>query len=356
MPQWQRYPKISESTQAFTPEAGDAASSNWVVTEKIHGANFSIAVSADGAITFASRGRQLAASDNFFGFRSQGLHVTLAECAQALRERLVAEGTMQDAAGIVVYGELFGGEYPHPDVPASVSSPGPIQRGCWYSPTLAYLAFDVAIALEAATEVAFINFDTAHVAATAAGLRFAAPLSRGSLAQCLGYNPRFTSTLPALLGLPALPGDPNLAEGIVVRSVHGPRRLVKIKIAEFSERQYQNEQWREVRAGKGGRGGKPGATTSWEDNEAMLRFEMLAAINAQRLAAVLSKTGTVDPANKAACRQLLDDVMADVEEALIDDGLLTQPGQLRSCHGELHQELERESRKVCAAHLRAQRP
>ena len=283
-----------------------------------------------------------------------------------MRESLIADGVVSDnSSGIIIYGELFGGEYPHPSVPACDGSTGPVQCGCWYSPSLQFMAFDVAIALEEAKDVAFLAFDIAHAAATAAGLSFAEPLSRGTLAQSLGYNPRFTSTLPARLGLPPLGDDPNLAEGIVVRPAREPndgsRRLVKIKIPEFSEKQYQNEGWRAARFGKGGSGGSGGSggaggagAHGWADATATLRFEMLAAVSEQRLASVLSKIGRVEAADRAACRQLLDAFIMDVEEALVEDGLLDAAGQLRVRHSDVHEELERESRKLCAASLRAQ--
>jgi len=41
-----------------------------------------------------------------------------------------------------VYGELYGGAYPHPSVFA-VPDLIPVQRGVWYSPQLSFLAFDL---------------------------------------------------------------------------------------------------------------------------------------------------------------------------------------------------------------------
>jgi len=219
------------------------------------------------------------------------------------------------------------------------------------------MAYDVAVAHEAEDGVRFLDYNVARERSLAAGLMYAAPLARGPLAQCLAHNPRFTSTLPAALRLPPLPDDPNLAEGIVVRPAreppphgHGGRALVKIKIGEFSERQYQNDGWRDTRSGRSSDGPKP-----WTEACTQLRYEGLAAVNEQRLQAVLSKTGRVDLTDRAACRAVLD-AFIDVEEALVDDGLLATAGMLSTLHAEVFSELEREARKLLAPCLRAQVP
>lgn len=45
---------------------------------------------------------------------------------------------------IFIYGELFGGEYPHPEV-NPVSGVQAIQTGVYYSPRIEYCAFDIAV-------------------------------------------------------------------------------------------------------------------------------------------------------------------------------------------------------------------
>ena len=79
---------------------------------------------------------------------------------------------------------------------------------------------------------------------------------------------------------------------------------------------------------------------------------MLAAITEQRLAAVTSKRGRVDVADKAACRALLDEFKADVVDALRDDGVLdaSAPG----LSAELGAELDDEARRLVATWLRGQ--
>ena len=100
---------------------------------------------------------------------------------------------------------------------------------------------------------------------------------------------------------------------------------------------------------------------SWVEAETLLRYEMLAAVNQQRLDSVLSKSARVDAADKAACRRLLHDFKVDVAEALAEDGLLkpatterNMPAlqQLAVRHAPLHAELEAASRTLITKFLR----
>jgi len=198
---------------------------------------------------------------------------------------------------VCVYGELLGGMYPHPRVPA-VPGLTPVQRGVWYSPALVFFAFDVAVGRRGAAEGrAFLDFAVARKLATAAGFAFAAPLCRGSLQECLEHPVRFSSTVPATLGLPPLSeaGCENLAEGVVVRAAceaapgggakGGARALFKRKIEEFSETQYQNGGWRDAKAGGAGGAGGAGSAGGGASDD-VLRFELLAAVTENPLAAV----------------------------------------------------------------------
>jgi Rnl2 family RNA ligase len=248
-------------------------STEWLCTEKAHGANFSAAVACDGQVHFAARSGLLAASDNFYGYKSQGLDAYLVPRVLALRTALVRDGFVTANDTLVVYGELCGGHYPHPAVPAVAGGVGPVQRGVWYSPALVFIAFDIAVVPVAADAAAgdgrladmalssshqrtrFLDFDVARAASIAADLRFTQPLRRGTLAHCLDLDVRFASTIPTTLGLPTLPAEhSNWAEGLVVRPVREPppdggRGLVKRKIPEFSEKQYSHNHWRGARHG-----------------------------------------------------------------------------------------------------------
>lgn len=321
-----KYDKIPLGTVG---RAAVGSSDEFVATEKIHGANFSVLVEAtSGCVSFGKRTAVLEPTDDFYSFRSAGLDRRLAAQATALLDSLRRRFPRLQA--FTVYGELFGGRYEHPAL-AEGAAPGPrlqpVQCGVWYSPNIEFMAFDLAISLQEEEERAeekeedqdgsaaarpgpnptprfYLDFDEARALAEEAGFLFVQPLVRGSLAACLEHGERFPSTIAARLGLPTL-ADANLAEGIVCRPVREPRRrgdgggrgLFKLKIAEFSERQYENTGWRASKAGGAGAGTGLAARD-------LARFEMLALVTPQRLDNVLSKTGRIDYADKEACRMV----------------------------------------------------
>ena len=103
----------------------------WVVTEKIHGANFSFAYE-NQKLRFAKRKEYLGWHDDFFGF--QEVVSRLEDRVLALFEQLSLDVR---ADRYILYGELFGGQYPHPAVPAH---PGvaAIQTGVYYAPDVRF--------------------------------------------------------------------------------------------------------------------------------------------------------------------------------------------------------------------------
>lgn len=354
-----KYEKMGEDSGSVGAVAGVApgCADAYVVTEKVHGANFCIIASFVDEeeverpglrridVRFAKRtavlGRAEDAED-FFSCRSSGLLRALQPRAQAALRLLAERSTRSEGAttaqrrpgslvAVHIYGELFGGAYPHPEV-APVPGMEPVQVGVWYAPDLRFMAFDLAVEEEepggsGVVQRYYLNFDTAREACESVGLLFAQPLAEGSLAECLDYPVEFVTTLPARLGLPPLPAgaEPNLAEGVVVRPRREPlqsrsggsggrgkeslRGLFKRKIPTFSESRYQHDDWKRGKAGGGGFG----LPVSEEE---LARMEITALVTEQRLANVLSKTGRVDPSDKVAMRQLLQDLKEDVREAL----------------------------------------
>ena len=66
---WEKYPKMPLSTQSWE-SLRDI--DEWIVTEKVHGANFSATVS-DTSCTFAKRSGPLPETEDFYSFRTAGL-------------------------------------------------------------------------------------------------------------------------------------------------------------------------------------------------------------------------------------------------------------------------------------------
>ncbi|MEV7585991.1 RNA ligase family protein [Streptomyces erythrochromogenes] len=225
---WSPYPKIPANTRL-----GEARGRTWVAHEKIHGANFAVVCDAAGA--HPAKRRELLGDgglDDFFGVGRiwPALAVAATRCARNLREATGAAPT----APVTLYGELAGGRYPHPDVPA-VPGAAAVQTGVWYAPDLIWLPFDATVTDQDGT--LWVGDRTLRAAAAPAGLLCVPLLAEGPLSRLQELPVLFPTRLPGLLALPALPD--NLAEGLVVKPAgesRGPARsMAKSKQPAFAE-------------------------------------------------------------------------------------------------------------------------
>lgn len=267
-------------------------------------------------------------------------------CARAVLAKCSQGDDM--VCAVHIYGELFGGKYPHPDV-APIPRLRPVQNGVWYCPNINFMAFDVCV--QRTTEVnspepvsppacssattptnssnhpgvpsstrQFLDFFAAAALCSDCGLEFVVPLQQGTLQECLAVSIEFSSTVHAQLGLPAL-ADNNLAEGVVVRAckerkARGQqlnRAMFKRKILAFSEKQYRNDDWRMGKQGGAGRqANAPGPTE-------LLKWELLALCTSARVQAVVSKIGRINTHAPAEMLALLKafkkDLLQDLQPA-----------------------------------------
>ncbi len=217
------YPKIP---QRFGD--GPLPGGSWVAEEKVHGAH--LALVSDGRTARAAGRRGLLDEDRleaFFG--ATRLWPVLATAAAAAAR----------AAGhdVILYGELAGGGYPHPQVPP-VEGIGPVQTGVWYSPDLVWMAFDGAIATSSGPRW-MSRAELAELVA-GVGLECVPLVGQGHRQKLRGLTVDFPTLVPGALGLPELPG--NRAEGYVLKpagswdtSERGPRPVLKVKHPDFAE-------------------------------------------------------------------------------------------------------------------------
>ena len=303
------YEKIAESLAAWLgdDEAAFRASKRveWIVTEKIHGANFCFVTDGE-RVRCAKRKAFLAEDEDFFGHRA-----LLERLGGAITGVFARARAADDRVTLAyVYGELFGGGYPHPDV-APVAGVMPVQTGVWYAPGIEFCAFDVAVLREGGR--VYLDQDVARQVCEDAGVRFARPLFRGSYEDAYAFPLGFETTIPAQLGLPSL-GASNRAEGVVLkpaRAIVVPRRegvirpAVKRKIAAFAEdeRFHQAEKWAEPR----GAGDASASALAW------LQQEASALVNENRLYAAVSKVGRAGPEDAVRLREVATLVREDLE-------------------------------------------
>jgi len=336
-PQHTSYEKIVERPEQWGLEdRGYRAlkKSPWVVTEKIHGANF--ALLSDGqAVRCAKRKALLAEGEDFFGHTAvlPRLVPAVLRLHARVRER------HPDAVRVALYGELFGGAYPHPDVPA-VPGVQAVQTGVYYLPRIEFCAFDLARE-DAQGERHYLDYDVLLTLCEEEGVLAAKPLFVGSYEEALEFPTGFESHVPGWFGLPPLPG--NLAEGVVLKprmdlwvpSGKGRvRPVLKHKIAWFAEdeRFHGATKWKSPPV--------QGAWLSGED----LRGMATAYANEARLASAVSKLGpppsVSSPQAEALLRLLVEDILEQLETDAGDSLRALSPESRAALEAHVRQEAE----------------
>lgn len=204
----------------------------WVVQEKVHGANTSFL--CDGSeVGFAKRTSVLSDDENFYDFQS--LLETYRPKVLSLFARI--RELYPDVISISVFGEMFGGRYAHDGVPA-VKGFTLIQKGVNYTPVHEFYGFDIYVFEGDGGQ--YLSVDEVNALFEAEGFFYARTLMRGTLAECLKYPNAFQSKISQWLGLPDI--DDNICEGVVIRPVmpqylrNGSRVLIKSKNARFAEK------------------------------------------------------------------------------------------------------------------------
>ena len=275
----------------------------WLLVEKIHGCNFALyALGEDSqCVRAARRGGFLDDRDVF-----HGANVILNQYTPALRALHRALGG--GAANVLsVHGELFGGLYPHDQVPQPPATAKarvkPVQKGVYYAPDHRFMAFDVA------WNGVFLPWHDAQRQCAQAGLPFTPLVQVGSLDTLLAFNvDAFETQVPAALGLPRMAdATKRVAEGVVLRparefaipTLNGPQRaLIKLKAKAF----------REVTGDV--------ASNKEEVSVAAATLDPTPYVNDARLRALLSKEEPRTFKHKGDVFALLHPLIADIDEEL----------------------------------------
>ncbi len=203
----------------------------WCVKEKIHGANFSFHMDKDGPITrikAASRNHFLKEDENFHNYR------------RILKERSISlinlysdiENSYDNIDSFIIYGELFGGHYPHKDI-ERIKNVSKIQNKVWYTPNTEFLMFDIKVNGEYLSDEKLNYLSHVH------SLYYLKSLFVGTMNECLVYSNEFQTTIPGMFGLPEI--ENNICEGVVLKPVEpkfildGKRVILKNKNQKFAE-------------------------------------------------------------------------------------------------------------------------
>ncbi|MDR3094405.1 MAG: RNA ligase, Rnl2 family [Bacteroidales bacterium] len=204
----------------------------YVVQEKVHGSNCCF-VTDGQTVQFAKRTSLVEPGEMFYNYE---------EMLDRYRDRVVRlfhliKGQYADAEGVLVYGEMFGGKYPHPDVKNDAKVMN-IQKGVFYSPVHEFYGFDLHV--NGLKWHKYLPADETNRFFEEGNFFYAKTLFQGTLNECLAYPNAFQSCIAGWLGLP--PVEDNICEGIVIRPVeptflrNGSRVLLKSKNAKFAEK------------------------------------------------------------------------------------------------------------------------
>ncbi|MCX8526171.1 2'-5' RNA ligase [Chryseobacterium formosus] len=278
----------------------------WVVTEKVHGANFSF-IYEKGTLKFAKRKDYLSWTDDFFGFQLvvNKLEDNILSLFEQLSNEIIGEK-------YIVYGELFGGKYPHPEV-NPINDLHAIQTGVYYAPTIEFCAFDIAVETNGSDSKYYLDYESSVNYFNQFGIFYAKPLLIGKFNEAMNFNIRINSTTPKEFGLPEL--NDNLIEGVVIKPFNQidntifQRPIVKLKNPEFDEEDkfHEAEKWSFI----------PNVSSKTEDLSFIVE-ELRNYVTQNRLQSAISKIGTLDANNQVRIseikKEFSEDVVTDFNE------------------------------------------
>ena len=153
----------------------------FVVQEKVHGSNCSFL--CDGQdIQFAKRTAVVGEGEDFYQWQ---------ELAERYRERIykvysIVQRLHPTIISVIVYGEMFGGAYPHKEV-KRIGAMSAIQKGVYYCPGHDFYGFDIYVYTP--EEAFYLDIDTTNQVFQKADIFYAETLSEGTLDECLFHLP-----------------------------------------------------------------------------------------------------------------------------------------------------------------------
>ena len=255
---------------------------DWLVTEKVHGANFSIHISVpEREMRFASRNQFV--DESFFNARK--MTDNLKTSFLALAENVFKEHP--DAKRIALFGELFGQG---------------LNKGVSYPAGRHFAMFDIVVETheseqlqkqltdEGKTEtdsfLRYLDYDDMVRHANLAGVPTVPELFRGPMAEALSFNPHVRSLVGERTDSEFVSPEENWAEGVAIRpnkaffDHYGHRVSIKNKSEKFKEKEKKT------------RARKPRSLETLERHPDLPDY-----ITEARLSNVLSKEGEIDTLN-----------------------------------------------------------
>lgn len=310
---FKRYSSIENASRAKTvnyiTETGNAGG-EWVLTLKIHGANYSLWCDSDDI----KRGKRsgFVDGDSFMGDINFDYDKNVRDMYAFIKENMTSMETL------TICGEIYGGMYIHPDVEKAKSATR-VQKEVQYRPDNDFIVFDIKV------DNIILDHDMVIDLCADFGFRHVPVMATGKFADLMKFPVKFPDPLHSYLGLPEI--EDNYAEGWVLKPVepkffgNGERIILKGKNSEFSEKN----------GGKAGKPPRPVYELSDEGNR--LKDELILYINENRLRSVISH-GEIEEITQKSFGRLLGLFSKDALEDFVKD------------HGEAFDALEKKDKTV----------
>jgi len=218
---FKRYCSIENHTfkdilEAISLSGFTAQHVKWVATEKVHGANFSFCYDGKEIRCFKRSGL---VKDEFFHGHAQvqkDLEPNIKKAYEMVRQ------LVSDVNVIHIFGELFGGGYPHPSL-KPLEGVKHVQKYIWYSQSVSFFAFDISTDTRG-----YLDFDVAEAIFKNCNFFYSLPLITGTFDEVMKFDVEtFETTIPGRLSLP--PINNNLAEGVVIKPIQN-RSFAKFRL------------------------------------------------------------------------------------------------------------------------------
>jgi len=199
--------------------------SQWIILEKIHGANFSIITNGDDIICCKRTGI-LKNDEIFFNYQKiiKKYKNDIIEIFQQIKINYC------DVKEIQIYGEIFGGKYFDKKIKMCV------QKEIQYHPDIEFMIYDIRINVN--EKNMYLNYNDLIEIVCKTNLKFIPILFQGTFEDTLNYDVNFITIIPRLFGLPNM--DNNFAEGIIIKPllpiiINEHNIIIKKKNEKFSE-------------------------------------------------------------------------------------------------------------------------
>lgn len=249
----------------------------WRLSEKLHGTHFSLWYNGK-KLKCAKRSAFLKDDSSFFNWETVydneknkiiNMWNFLQENPDFVNKEKIEE--------LVLFGELFGGIYPHPEVEREYNAIT-VQKGIYYTPKNMFYCFDIKI------NGTFVDEHKKEELCKKFDIFYDEPLFEGTFDECLEFKNEYQTTIPEKFNLPEI--ENNICEGNVIKPIepkyfwNGSRVILKNK----------NEKWSEKEKGNKNKGQKQKQEEiKLSENAQKLLDEILTYVTENRLRNILSK-------------------------------------------------------------------